>query len=185
MRGNVTTIILSAHHIALAGGLYRYDYGQQIRFKGVELPENYEVHFANSETGQSLTMIGNADGVDIPDELLTTGKDIFIWVFLHKGESDGETVYKARLKVTDRAKPTNTEPTPVQQDAITTAIAALNREVETIATDVISANKAKDDAEAAKTAAEAAQRSTEGVAEALLAASATIAETQAIIDEYS
>ena len=109
--------------------LYQYDYGQRLILSGVELPESYEVHFSNSETGSSKTSVGNATGVDIPDEFLTSGENVHVWLFLHDGESDGETEYKGVINVYKRARPTNAAPTPVQQDAITQAIAALNAAV--------------------------------------------------------
>lgn len=110
--------------------LYQYDYGQILVLNGIELPSAYEVHFANSiNSGTSITQIGNADGVSIPDELLTNPFDIYAWLYLHAGEDDGETVLVITIPVKQRAKVTNTPPTPVQQDAITEAIAELNSNV--------------------------------------------------------
>lgn len=126
MRGNVVRMVLTDGRLSLPEPLYQWDYGQRIVFDGVELPETYEVHFSNSEFGESKTRIGNADGVDIPDEYLTTGKNIYVWLYLHDGESDGETVYRGVISVQKRAEPTNEQPTPVQQSEITQAIAALN-----------------------------------------------------------
>lgn len=110
--------------------LYQYDYGQILVLNGIELPSAYEVHFANSiNSGTSITQIGNADGVSIPDELLKNPFDIYAWLYLHAGEDDGETVLIITIPVKPRAKVTNTPPTPVQQDAITEAIAELNSNV--------------------------------------------------------
>lgn len=110
--------------------LYQYDYGQILVLNGIELPSAYEVHFANSiNSGTSITQIGNADGVSIPDELLKNPFDIYAWLYLHTGEDDGETVLVITIPVKQRAKITNTQPTPVQQDAITEAIAELNSNV--------------------------------------------------------
>lgn len=110
--------------------LCQYDYGQILVLNGIELPSAYEVHFANSiNSGTSITQIGNADGVSIPDELLKNPFDIYAWLYLHAGEDDGETVLVITIPVKQRAKVTNTPPTPVQQDAITEAIAELNSNV--------------------------------------------------------
>ena len=136
MKDNILRATLHPSETRWVGNLYQYDYGQRIIFSGVDLPESYEVHFANSETGVSVTVLGDETGVDIPDALLLTGEEIFIWVFLHSGLNDGETVYKARITVTRRAEITHEEPTPVQQDEITQLIAALNRAVEESETNV-------------------------------------------------
>lgn len=109
--------------------LFQYDYGQRIMFTNGNLPETYEVHFANERDGESITMLGDSTGVDIPDEFLLSGKPLYVWLFLHTGESDGETKYDFIINVRGRAKPTNTEPTPVQQDIITQTIARLNEAV--------------------------------------------------------
>ena len=106
--------------------LYQYDYGQILRLVGVVLPVSYEVHFSNTQHGNSITMIGDADGVEIPDICLASGSDVYAWLYLHTGANDGETEIAITIPVIQRAKPTNGTPTPVQQDAITQAIAALN-----------------------------------------------------------
>lgn len=114
-------------------GLHQWDYGQVLQFDGLDLPSAYTVHFANQPmSGDAKTQVGGADGVDIPDEYLTTGFPVYAWVYLHTGADDGETVYSVTIPVTKRPRPTEDEPTPVQQGAIDTAIAALNEGVETV-----------------------------------------------------
>ena len=114
-------------------GLHQWDYGQVLQFDGLDLPSAYTVHFANQPmSGDAKTQVGGADGVDIPDEYLTTGLPIYAWVYLHTGADDGETVYSVTIPVTKRPQPTEEPPTPVQQGAIDTAIAALNEGVETV-----------------------------------------------------
>ena len=115
--------------------LWQYDYGQVLKITGLELPASYEVHFSNAPDGVATTSIGNDDGVSIPDIYLTRG-DVYAWLYLHTGENDGETVYQIEIPVRKRASVSDQQPTPVQQDAITQAIAALNAgvsEVEGIA----------------------------------------------------
>ncbi len=141
-----------------AGMLFQYDYGQKIAIGGVTLPAAYEVHFSNQKLGKSVTVIGDVTGiVDIPDALLLTGQDVHVWLYLHQGEDDGETVYYARIAVKGRAKPTHETPTPVQQDEITQAIAALNAAVEATEADASAAEASAEDAGRAQAAAEAAQ----------------------------
>ena len=110
--------------------IYQWDYGMRIVFSGLDLPTAYTVHFANNAVGGSaVQMLGDADGVDIPDDLLKTGMAVYAWVFLHSGEDDGETVYMATIPVTKRPEPTDEQPTPEQQSALDQAIVALNEAV--------------------------------------------------------
>lgn len=106
--------------------LYQFDYGQQLVFEGFDLPAAFEVQFSNEMQGEATTQIGSDNTVAIPDAYLLSGKNVYAWLFLHEGENDGETVYCIEIPVIERAEPTEETPTPVQQDAITEAIAALN-----------------------------------------------------------
>lgn len=149
--------------LAVASYLWQWDYGQVLKIEGLELPEAYEVHFANADsTGETKTSLGTADGVSIPDEYLLSGQTIYAWIFLHDAETDGETVYKITIPVHKRPQPSDIEPTPVQQDVITQAIAALNHavtqtgeDVETTAGHVTEASAQADRAETAADEAEA------------------------------
>lgn len=132
MNNNITLAVFGAYREVKTRALWQYDYGQVLRFTGLDLPDAYEVHFANSRTGSATTQIGDADGVIIPDIYLTTGQPVYAWLYLHTGPDDGETEYVVTIPVNPRAKPTDQEPTPVQQDAITQAIAALNAGVEDV-----------------------------------------------------
>lgn len=114
--------------------IYQYDYGMILLPVGLELPNAYEVHFGQSESAPTITQIGTADGVSIPDELLTTGPKVHAWIYLHTGDSDGETVYSIVIPVAARGEITDVEPTPAQQDVIDQAIAALNAGVEEVQT---------------------------------------------------
>lgn len=119
--------------------LYQFDYGQRLIIDGVDLPQTYEVHFSNAEFGDSTTSLGDNTGVDIPDIYLTTGKDVYAWLYLHTGTEDGETVFKFVIPVRKRAMITDAQPTPVQQDVITQAIGALNVAVEETGADALEA----------------------------------------------
>lgn len=110
---------------------WQYDYGQVLRLEGLELPDAYEVHFSNAPiNGNAKPQIGNADGVEIPDEYFESGEPIYAWLFLHQGEDDGETEKMVTIPIKKRSKEVNEQPTPVEQSAITQAIAALNIAVE-------------------------------------------------------
>lgn len=142
---------------------YQYNYGQILQFDDLNLPEAYEVHFASREFGgEAYTQIGNADGVTIPDELFQVDAlAIYAWVYLHATADDGETVYKVTIPLARRAKPTDLEPTPVQQDAITQAIAALQVAVEETGQSASEAAQSAEDAASSAADAEIAQQAAE------------------------
>lgn len=124
---NITNAVYSCSGQTTTAPLWQWDYGQVLKLDGFpSLPDAYEVHFANVGGSESKTQIGTAEGVAIPDEYLTSGAAIMAWLFLHAGESDGETVYRIMVPVIRRAQPSDAEPTPEQQSVITEAIAALN-----------------------------------------------------------
>lgn len=126
---NITTIKFCGR-LAQSAALYQYDYGQRLVFQNIELPPTYEVHFANDGDTETITMLGDGDGVLVPDELLLTGKNIKAYIYLHAGEDDGETEYCATIPVAVRPEPSGVEPTPVQQNIIEQAIAKLTEAVE-------------------------------------------------------
>lgn len=108
--------------------VYQYNQGMILRIIGPTLPTAYEVDFANSVTGQSITQIGNSEGVTIPDQFFTPGSMIHAWVVL-VGEDYVVTRYHIMIPISPRAVRTNDEPTPSQQSAVDQAIAALNEAV--------------------------------------------------------
>ena len=164
MSNNIITAAFANSDITYTKPAYQYDYGMILKFSGIELPQAYEVHFSNTEfCGESISQIGDESGVTIPDEMFLSGSPIYAWTYLHTGEDDGETVYKAVIGVNKRARPSNLEPTPVQQDAITQAIAALNVAVEQTAADVVAADAS---AQAAAGSAEAAGQAKDDAVEA-------------------
>lgn len=141
---NVIKARLKSTHNTVTSHAFQWDYGQILKLEGIELPIAYEVHFSNEEqSGVTITQIGDANGVAIPDELLTKAGDIYAFVFLHEGESDGETEYKIRIPVKPRPQPSDVQPTPVEQSVIDQVIAALNAGIDeienmTVAADTLS-----------------------------------------------
>lgn len=127
---------------------WQWDYGLELVINGLDLPFAFETHYSNQPTsGETTTQIGQNNTVIIPDIYLTTGDFIYAFIYLHDGEDDGETEYRIIIPVKKRPKPTNYEPTPVQQDAITEAIAALDAAVEQTAADVVRTGEYKAQAE--------------------------------------
>lgn len=185
---NVVTVDLTSRTIVRTASLYQYDYGQVLKFEGVELPTAYEVHFSNTDQiGTAKAQIGNSDGVLIPDEYLLTGQPVYAWVFLHTGTEDGETEYKCIIPVNKRAQKEDAEPTPVQQDIITQAIAALNAAVESTSADAGSAAASEQAAglseQNAKASEEAAAQSESNAAES--ASNALASENAAASSEVN
>lgn len=152
MNNSIVCAVFGGFKKAKTRALWQWDYGMTLVFKGLSLPEYYTVHFANQPmSGEAKKQLGGSEGVIIPDEYLTTGLPVYAWVYLHEGESDGETVYMVEIPVQKRPKPTEEEPTPAQQTLIEQAIAALTENV----------GKSEAAAEAAESAAEEAESSAE------------------------
>ena len=168
MRDNITVVTFPGGSVTGHGeAMWQYDYGQKIQIVGLELPNPFECHLGNTPNGTASIEVGQDDMVDIPDVCLQTAGSLYIWIYLHTGSADGETVYRAQLTIKGRAKPSGDEPTPVQQDAITKAIAALS-----------------DGVDRAETAADAAEAAVENVQETVEAA-LTEAKESGEFDGYS
>lgn len=140
--------------------IIKEDYGLYLKIEGLELPPTYEVDFSNSEhNGSSVTMIGNSDGVLIPRQFISSGKDVFAFLY-HVGADYGRTVYKFRIPNKLRPDRTDEEPTPEEQSVIDQAIASLNTAVAQTAQDVLDADAS------AQSAAESAETATAKASEA-------------------
>lgn len=140
----------------------QYDYGQVLKIAGLDLPEAFEVHFANTGDTTTITQIAQNGVVEIPDQFFTSSKQINAYIFLHDGETDGETEYKITIGVLPRPAISDDEPTPEEQSAITQAIAALQSAVAHTAQ---SETNAAASAESAATSASAAAMSAQNAAD--------------------
>lgn len=135
---------------AISQPIYKEDYGLYLFIEGLDLPEVYTVDFSESETnGTSVSMLGNADGVLIPQQFIKSGKTIYAFLYLvgtGVGTGVGKTVYK--FKIPNRIRPdrTNEQPTPEEQSTIDQAISVLNSAVAQTAQDVIDAGDSAQDA---------------------------------------
>lgn len=139
---NMTIAQFNGSRFVTTTALYQYDYGQFLAIEGIDLPETFEVHFGNQIRGQSKSQIGHNYIVNIPDEYLTNVGSVYAWIVLHDGENDGSTEYQIKIPIEPRAKLVNDPPTPVEQDVITQAIAALTDGVERAETAAESAQEA-------------------------------------------
>ena len=107
--------------------VFQYNYGQMLDLSEFpNLPDTFEMHFANKGDPQSTTQIGTNGMVKIPDTYLTKAVTISCWLFLHDDVTDGETRYVVEIPVIPRAEITDQEPTPEEQGVITQLVAALN-----------------------------------------------------------
>lgn len=174
----------------------QYDYGQVLKIAGLDLPEAFEVHFANTGDTTTITQIAQNGVVEIPDQFFRSSKQINAYIFLHDGETDGETEYKITIGVLPRPAISDEEPTPEEQSAITQAIAALQSAVahtaqsetnaaasaESAATSAsaaaMSAQNAADSETTAGEAAQAAQQSAEDAAGSASAAAQSASEAK-------
>lgn len=138
----------------------QYDYGQVLKIAGLDLPDAFEVHFANTGDSTTITQIAQNGVVQIPDQFFKSSKQINAFIFLHDGETDGETEYKITIGVLPRPAISDEEPTEEEQSAITQAIAALQSAVsKTSTSEANAAASAESAANSASAAAESAEAS--------------------------
>lgn len=128
MKTNITFVDLSCKHQVTVPPLYQYDYGQYLRIVGVNLPVSYEVLFS-SNNKPAKRVLGDKNGVMVPDEYLALCYPIKAYIFLHTGEADGETVYVITIPVTARPAAMGEPVEPVEQDIIEQTIAALTNAI--------------------------------------------------------
>lgn len=129
----IPAVFSGTSRIAIAEPVnYQYDVTQILVISGLELPEYYEVDFCNVGDTQTITMVGTADGVAIPDEFLATGKRVKAYIVV-QGEDDGavETRYEVTIPVNKRPERTDIQPTPAEQQQIDSLVAALEAAVRT------------------------------------------------------
>lgn len=134
---NIIEISFNGKQMAFVESEYRLNSGMYLKFVDIDLPESYQVHFANRQKGASFESIGNADGVRIPDNVWTSTEPIFAWVYLHPTNDSAVTKYEVRIIKKARADlPSGVAPTPYEQTVIDEAISALNTAVEKTSADV-------------------------------------------------
>ncbi len=139
--------------------LYRTDNGVILKVIGIEdLPEYFEVDFANSKDGTTVSSLGHDGEAVIPNELLKTGLPIWCYIYL-TNDTTGRTVYTVTIPVKQRGDAEGREPAPEQEDIITQAINALNNAGDSASQSAIEAQTYAERAETASESAEASQES--------------------------
>lgn len=183
---NDTNIIIAAlggGRTTVTASRFMEDYGQVLKITGVELPDVYQVDFANSPTdGNSVTMVGNADGVLIPRQFFDTGQDVYAFLYLTR-EDAGRTMATIRIPNKRRPKRTDETPDPEEQSVIDQTIASLNEAVEKTSADAeqtaIDAARAEAARDRAETAASGAEASATSAAQSESTASAAATSASA------
>ncbi len=110
--------------------LFKYDYGQILEISGIDLPENFEVHF---ETDQESAVVVNGTfendvgKVKIPDLCLMDSKLNFsAWIFVEENGS-GNTVKTITFYLNDRQAPSD-QPSDAEEIAEVKSLAEYVKE---------------------------------------------------------
>ena len=134
---NVVVASFGAQREVTTAPLWQWDKGQILKIVGLNLPSTFEIHYSNSKArGTAKQWIGYDGEVEILDEYLTSGVDVWGFIYLHEGEDDGETEYVIHIPVRERPEVEDVEPTPSEQNIISETIAALNKAVDESETNV-------------------------------------------------
>lgn len=130
----ITAVFTENNDYAQVYGVWQWDYGQELRIQGLNLPAAVEIHFALQETGgEAVTRVGvTQDGittVPIPDSMLEgagNSKDyqIYAWVYL-ADQVSGETIKRIKIQVRARPMPETFE-APEDGEIFRQAIEAVN-----------------------------------------------------------
>lgn len=140
------------------------DYGYILQIEGAVLPSVYRVDFSNNRhDGVALSVYGNEDGVEVPEELIATGKDIFAFYYYIE-EGFGKTAYTWKIPNDTRAKYGNRTPTPTQQDSIDQLIVRSNEAVEVAEQSASNASQSAQSAQGYAEQAESARDTAQGYA---------------------
>ena len=145
---NVIEVKFHGARLANVDAIYRLDQEQFLQFSDIELPPTYRVDFGRTEDGDTISMIGDENGVQIPDELLVDAGKLHVWIWLNTGTYGGKTCYHAIMRKKIRGDVTDYVPTPGERQQIDTFLEIMNRE----------ATKAEEEAGNAETSAGNAER---------------------------
>ena len=101
-----SAVFLNERNVATAyPHLWQWDYGRILKIKGIDLPDEYGVHFSFRGDIEVSTTRNSTDSIQIPDELLENGNDIIIYLYLWDDNISGETSYKIIVPVKKRPRP--------------------------------------------------------------------------------
>ena len=112
-----------------AAARFECDLVQYLKIEGIDLPDAYQVDFCNIGDDETITMVGGADGVIIPDQLIQAGLPIVAYLYLQTGTDSWNTMVQISIPVISRPERSDIQPTPAEQSTIDTLVAALNNAV--------------------------------------------------------
>lgn len=141
----------------------QYAYGQVLKISGLHLPTSFDADISNKGDKQAKAIIGTDNELPIDDAFFLSGKDVIVMINVHAADKDGRTKYIIRIPVEKRPERADIDVEPVEQDAISVAIAAMNEAVEQTSASAESAensaNRAYESAVNAETSATNASNS--------------------------
>lgn len=109
----------------------QWAYGQKLIVHDADLPSVFEAYYSNSRSrGEAKPQIGTDGEAPVPDEYFLSGADIYVFLMEHEGADDGRYRKIIHIPIDPCSQPSDVEPSPVQQNVIDQAIAALNDAVE-------------------------------------------------------
>lgn len=122
--------IVNSRGYTITSAITQWDYGYVFVPEFEDMPATYRLDFSNDEHhGTALPVYCGSEGGEVPEELIDTGKDIFVW-FFYIGDGFGKSEYKWRIPNKCKPKTEQDEPTPSQQSSIDQAISVVNDAVE-------------------------------------------------------
>lgn len=122
--------IVNSRGYTITSAITQWDYGYVFVPEFDDLPATYRLDFSNDEHhGTALPVYCGSEGGEVPEELIDTGKDIFVW-FFYIGDGFGKSEYKWKIPNKCKPKTEQDEPTPTQQSSIDQAISVVNEAVE-------------------------------------------------------
>ena len=122
--------VVTSRGYTITSAITQWDYGYVFVPEFEDMPATYRLDFSNDEHhGTALPVYCGSEGGEVPEELIDTGKDIFVW-FFYIGDGFGKSEYKWRIPNNCKPKTEQDEPTPSQQSSIDQAISVVNDAVE-------------------------------------------------------
>ena len=122
--------IVNSRGYTITSAITQWDYGYVFVPEFEDMPATYRLDFSNDEHhGTALPVYCGSEGGEVPEELIDTGKDIWVW-FFYIGDGFGKSEYKWRIPNKCKPKTEQDEPTPSQQSSIDQAISVVNDAVE-------------------------------------------------------
>lgn len=99
--------------------VFQYNVGSQyLQLTGFDLPAQYRVDFSNYIDSQdSVSVIGDENGAVIPNNLLATGSTVYAF-YVDVDADSTQTLYRIEIPVIRRPEPSDREPSPEEQSAL-------------------------------------------------------------------